>query len=108
MLKVEIVFDEENIVAEDKYDIEKMYAVIDEAFAQYGIRKETKGVYVGGEKGSDFAHMWKVNLQLTKEKWFMDNAVKWLWYNSDNGIDENDFSVEDVLAYYRAKQSKGA
>ena len=35
----------------------------------------------------------------------MDYVTKWLWYNSDDGENEEDFSVEDVLFHYTRKES---
>ncbi len=31
--------------------------------------------------------------------------IKWLWYNSDDGEDESDFTVEDVLYHYDRRES---
>ena len=42
---------------------------------------------------------------LCDEKWFMDYVIKWIWYNSDDGKNEDDFSVEDVLYFYTKKES---
>ena len=30
---------------------------------------------------------------------------RWIWYNSDDGEDENDFVVEDVLLHYTNRTS---
>ena len=33
--------------------------------------------------------------------WFFPNVRELLWFNSDDGVDEDDFVVEAVLAYCR-------
>lgn len=38
-------------------------------------------------------------MTLAKEKRFMQNVREWLWLSSDDGVDENDFSVEDTLSF---------
>lgn len=35
-----------------------------------------------------------------RKSWFVDYVTKWGWYNSDDGENENDFLVEDVLYRY--------
>ena len=30
----------------------------------------------------------------------MDYVTKWVWYNSDDGENENDYTIEDVLYHY--------
>ena len=42
---------------------------------------------------------------LSEKTWFMDYVIKWVWYNSDRGRDEEDFSVEDVLYFYVKRES---
>ena len=42
---------------------------------------------------------------LKDKEWFMAYLVKWLWYNSDDGENETDFIVEDVLYHYAHRES---
>jgi hypothetical protein len=37
---------------------------------------------------------------LKDEEWFIDNLKSWLWFNSDDSADPNDFSIEDLKAHY--------
>ena len=37
---------------------------------------------------------------LREKTWFMDYVTKWVWYNSDDGENENDYTIEDVLYHY--------
>lgn len=97
MLKVEIEINEEKVLAEDIYDLDDIYTAIDNAFADFGIIKLNKGIYRDNGSDKDFGNMWLVILALTETEWFIDNVSKLMWYNSDYGKDESDFSVEDVL-----------
>ena len=101
MLKVEIAFDEDKVLAEEKYDLNKMYEIIDNAFANYGIVKLGKGIYRDNGSKKDFGRMWCIILELLETDWFMDNASKLMWYNSNRGKNEDDFYYEDVLQGYK-------
>lgn len=108
MLKVEIEFNEEKVLAEDIYDLDKMYEIVDNAFAKYGIIKLDKGVYRDTGSNKDFGRMWCVILAFSETDWFMDNVSKLMWYNSNRGKNEYDFSVEDVLQGFREDKMRTA
>jgi virulence-associated protein VapD len=99
MLKVEIKMNEDKIVKEKVYDLDNVYETLDTAFAQFNLPKISKGIYTNGNSKYDYAHLWSVIWDLTEEKWFMDNVSDFIWYNSDIGENEADFSVEDILEY---------
>ncbi len=42
-------------------------------------------------------------LGLKEQNWFMDNAVTWLYCNSDDSDDPDDFDEEDLLVHYGKK-----
>ena len=48
----------------------------------------------------------KMITTLKQRKWFMEYVIKWIWYNSDDGEDENDFATEDVLKHYTNRSSE--
>ncbi len=50
-------------------------------------------------------HVKTVITSLKEKSWFMDYVIKWIWYNSDDGENENDFAVEDVLYHYTKRMS---
>ncbi|MEG2814020.1 MAG: hypothetical protein RSA79_05400 [Oscillospiraceae bacterium] len=100
MLKVEIVMDEEKILAEGKYSLEDIYFTIDELFAKKNLKKIDNGVYSDNGSDQDYANLWINISALRKAEWFMSNTKKWLWYNSDDGNDESDFSIEDLKSYF--------
>ena len=97
MLKVKIVLDEEKINADAVYYPAEIRRVIDEAFFEQGIIKEGDCFYVGTGSDQDFGGLWAVNGSLAQKPWFVKYVKEWLWYNSDDGENENDFSIEDVL-----------
>lgn len=107
MLKVEILMNEEKVINEDIYDLDKMYQIIDDLFAEYNLPKIAKGTYVDNKNKDDFGAMWIIMFRLLKENWFISNAKKMLWYNSDGSDNEADYYIEDVLGLYKADLEKG-
>lgn len=101
MLKVKIVLDEEKINSDAVYYPEEIRRVIDEAFFEQGIVKEGEHFYVGTGSNQDFGGLWAVNGALAKKAWFIKYVKEWLWYNSDDGKDENDFSIENIIEGFR-------
>ena len=103
MLKLEIVLDKEKIKAEGQYDWAAMQAALDGIFKQQGLIRSDMGIYVGSGKASDFAHFWSAIWALAEKEWFMNNVEKWVWYNSDDGRDENDFATEDIIEFCKSR-----
>lgn len=103
MLKLEIVLDREKIEAEGKYDWEAMQAILDEIFKQQELIRSGVGIYVGSGRASDFASFWSAIWALAEKEWFMNNVKKWVWYNSDDGRDENDFTTEDIIEFCKSR-----
>lgn len=99
MLKCKIVMDEEKLSCEGRYEFSTVLSTIDSVFANSGLPKVENGVYIGRGRPEDYARFWSIIWALAKKDWFMQNVKEWLWYNSDDGSDENDFSVEDILAF---------
>lgn len=96
MLKMEIVMNEDKIRSEGKYSLEKIYKVIDEAFAEKNLPKIEKGVYQDRNGRHDYADMGNIILWLVQEEWFMQNVSSFLWYVND--------SVEDILRTCKRKK----
>lgn len=109
MLKVEFKLDEEKIIAEAQYSLDSMHEVLDNAFSKYQFRKEELSdgsiCYYGNGKPRDYGAFGLLITTLSDVEWFMNNLTKWLWYNSDDGRDEDDFAVEDILYFYTKKES---
>ena len=109
MLKLEIKFGDAKIQANRKYAPETIYAAVDRAFAKYHFPKQTLPdgtvCYCGTGMARDYGTFGRIITTLKDKEWFMAYLVKWLWYNSDDGENETDFTVEDVLYHYTHRES---
>ena len=97
MLKFEIAFDENKVLSEKKYNLEKMYNLIDSCFADYNLKKIDKGVYCDCGMDKDFANMWNIVWALADVKWFEECVSKIIWHNNYSGKEH----TEDVLTYFK-------
>ena len=102
MLKMLIELDENKLLTEKKYDLESIKQIIHDSCATRGIYMDNEGFYVGGT----FGKFGGLILGLSKEEWFMENVSKWLWYNSDESNNPEDFIIEDIQATIRGKGYK--
>ena len=109
MLKLEIKIDDDKVEQEGKYPISSIYNAVDKVFMKYDFRKEILEdgtyCYYGNGMPKDYGIFGRIITTLKEKEWFMDYLSKWLWYNSDDGENEEDFSVEDVLYHYTKKES---
>lgn len=109
MLKLEIKLDDARIQAERKYDIDSIYSALKEAFARYEFKseQETDGTlwFTGNHDPKDYGAFGSIITSLSEKPWFMNYVIKWVWYNSDDGVNEDDYAVEDVLYHYTKKLS---
>ena len=103
MLKLEIK------ISNSCKDIESIEARLDKGFLKYGLIKD---VYLDGticykstNSKKDYAIFGMLIYSLHDKNWFIPYVEKWLWYNSDNSEDENDYNVEDLLYHYTKKGS---
>ena len=105
MLKTEFKLNEERIIANGKYSPEQIYRSVDKAFANYNLPKtvleDGTWRYSGTGNRNDYAHFGLLITSLAENDWFAPYVDTWLWFNSDSGRDESDFSIEDVIAFYR-------
>jgi len=87
-----------------KYAPEAVQVSVDKAFQKCSFRKEVQSdgtiCYYGNGASKDYGIFERLITTLKGKDWFMPYVTKWLWYNSDDGEDENDFTVEDVLLHY--------
>ncbi len=61
--------------------------------------------YSGKGKKYDYGNFGHLIITLKTKEWFLPYLEKWLWYNSDEGVNENDYTIEDVLYFYTKKES---
>jgi hypothetical protein len=96
MIKMQIVMDEAKINREGRYSLSKIYGTIDDFFLnRLRLVKEPGGYYSGSGQPNDFANFGIAMTTLGKKTWFMDNVDKWLYFNSEDSEDPNDYIVED-------------
>ncbi|WP_321010026.1 hypothetical protein [Hungatella effluvii] len=109
MLKLEIRLDEEKIRETGKYAPESLRQTLIQSFAKQQLDSvvEPDGTlfFVGRGRARDYGCFGKMITALRNQQWFMEYVDRWIWYNSDDGEDENDFSIEDVLAHYTSRVS---
>lgn len=109
MLKLEIKMDENKINEEQRYTTDTIYQTLEQTFTRYNLRKENEPdgtvVFYGNGQPKDYGDFGYIITSLKEKSWFMDYVTKWIWYNSDDGENEEDFSVEDVLYHYTKRVS---
>ena len=109
MLKLEIKMDENKICTEGKYTTESIYQALEKTFLQYQLGKEegTDGsvFFCGTGQAGDYGAFGSIITTLKEKPWFMDYVTRWIWYNSDDGENEEDYAVEDVLYHYTRRAS---
>lgn len=108
ILKLEIKLNDTLIRSEGKYNPSSIQDTLDKAFGKYQFRKEVLPdgtfTYYGNGRPQDYATFGRLITTLKDKTWFLPYLEKWLWYNSDDGIDENDYTVEDVLYHYTKRE----
>jgi virulence-associated protein VapD len=104
MIKMQILMDEKKILREKKYDINKIYAFLDEVFvSKCGLKKGTEGFYFETGTNDDLALFAKAIRILERQEWFLQNVDTWLLFDSTDRDNPNDFIIEDAKAYYQTK-----
>ncbi|MCL2086429.1 MAG: hypothetical protein FWH05_02385 [Oscillospiraceae bacterium] len=105
MYKVEVKMNEEKILAEKKYSLEKIYETLDESFIKealmdrHWVEPDGTRVYIATKlKHKDhYAMIHSELIDYTDEEWFLKNVLKFIYGNSHGSDDINDFSYEDIL-----------
>ena len=101
LLGTRFILDEEKILKEDKYDLDKMYEIIEEmATKRAGLTKVSKNHYeFRGEKNAQ-AHLGILVFNcLLDSEWFTKNVKTWEWLGDSN--DEN--YVGDLINSFKKK-----
>ena len=90
-------------------DIESIEARLDKGFLKYGLIKEVyfDGTicYKSNNSKKDYAIFGMLIYSLHDKSWFIPYVEKWLWYNSDDNADADDFNIEDLIYHYTGKNS---
>jgi virulence-associated protein VapD len=82
MMIMEIRFDEEKVLSEDEYDLDKMYEYLDDYFLNNGFTKKDRGVYLidNKDKNKNFTRCGIAVNKLDKLEWFTKNVCIWNWH----------------------------
>jgi hypothetical protein len=96
MIMMQIKMDERKLKREGNYSLERVYGTIDDYMVnRLNFQKKPDGFYVGTGSPNDFGNFGLAMVTLGKKPWFMDNVDIWLYFNSEDSDDPNDFVVED-------------
>ena len=109
MLKLEIKLVTISTDKECAATIDNIYLTLDRLFEKYcfkiHILDDGTHCYYGNGDPGDYGIFGRIITTLKNKVWFVDHACKWLWYNSDDSDNEDDYSVEDVLYHYTKRKS---
>lgn len=108
MLKMQVIMDNEKIHQEKVYKADKIQRAIDNLLLfEYGFAKSEDGFYFESGSSEDYTNFWSAILLLKDEEWFLNNIKTWLWFNSDDSDNPEDFAIEDLREHY-TKRKKSA
>ena len=103
MLKLEIK------IKDSCKDSALIEARLDKGFLKYGLDKDVYKdgtiCYKSTNSKKDYAVFGMLIYSLHNKSWFIPYVEKWLWYNSDDNEDVNDYNIEDLLYHYTKKES---
>ena len=86
LLGSKIVLDEEKILRENIYDLEKMYSLIDEMASDSGLVKIDKHTYHCKGNEQDLACLGIfIHDYLKSAEWFLGNVKEWIWISEREG-----------------------
>ena len=97
---MKIVFDEDKVRRDGKYNIDKMYASIDRDFATFSIPKIGRGVYQSQGHRSDYSHFMSVCMAYRGIEWFMENVASWIWEDGEVISDVKKAAIHFTKLYY--------
>ena len=109
MQKVQVVFDERKINMEKRYSLPKIVKAVDSVFVdRYGLIKGADGFYLESGCKDYFVDFWNAILFLKDQDWFIENVKTWLWFNSDDSVNPEDFAIEDIKSHYSGAMTMSA
>ncbi len=107
MKKLVIKMNREKILNDGIYNADKIERYIDSLFEKEGLVKADSGLYVETGDDSDYARFWAIIMYLKDLEWFCDYVSEFVWYNSDNSKNPENFYIEDVKAeMFKRKKKK--
>lgn len=82
---------------------------LDEIFFREELNKATiedNVFYYGNNLSSDYGVFSSILIYLKNKDWFLSNIDSWVWFNSNDGVTEEDYNIEDILEHYTGIPSK--
>jgi hypothetical protein len=96
MIKMQIQMDKKKIEKDGRYSMSKISGTLDDYLVnQLHFAKGKNGFYMGTGSPDDFGNFGLAMVTLGKKGWFMDNVKTWLYFNSDDSDDPEDYVIED-------------
>ena len=112
MFKMEIAFDEEKIERENKYDLAKMWAKVDEfMLGKYKLKKTAPGVYSDYPGYDGLGLFMAFATRFEDHDWFLFNLKKWDLLEIDMDYPEDIYREDWLTAKLkrrRLESKKGA
>jgi len=103
--KMIIEFDVEKVEREGKYDINKMWAMVDEFLVgEYKLKKTDPGVYVDYPGVDGYVAQMCFATSFKRRSWFFSNLRKWESHELE-GKREFDPDYEDWKAAYETRKA---
>lgn len=93
MLGTKIVMDEDKIIKEKRYDLNKIYKILDDTAYNFSFIKQDKFTYIAKDDEESLSNMGRFCFDtLMNSKWFIENVKEWLFLDSEEG--NSDMMVE--------------
>ena len=107
MIKMQIIMDDDKIARENRYNVQKIHAALDNYFVgKLGMKKASDGFFLGTGTSHDFSRFGLAYSTLSEKDWFLENVRTWLYFNSDASYDPEDYIVEDLKEHCLNKTAR--
>jgi hypothetical protein len=101
---MQIKLDEGKIQSAGRYSMAKISGTLDDYLInRLRFVKGSDGFYLSTGSPDDFGNFGLAMVTLGKKDWFMDNVDTWLYFNSEDSDDPEDFAVEDFKEFRRQR-----
>lgn len=109
MIKMQIKMDEMKIKREERYSLAKINGTLDDYFIdRLHFSKGNNGFYLGNGSPDDFANFGVAMVTFGKKSWFMDNVDTWLYFNSEDSNNPEDYIAEDFKEFCQQRYQMNA
>ena len=97
-LGTKIVLDEDKIIKDGIYDLDKIYDYMDKLAQEYNLTKIDKYTFLTQGNNMDMANLC-LFCEIENYDWFIDNLKEWLW------LEDNGNYVVDIIKRHNLKKS---